>query len=253
VTLSRRHFLAYTSVLLARLFFPGPSMGAGPGNPFTWAQLRYAGTWNPNPRAASRFLFTLARRTSVEVHTQPKPVKLTHSEIFDLPFLYVSGRSSLPDLRDLARANLRRYVENGGFVLFDDASGIEDSAFFLSASELISGIFPGRRIAPLSSDHTVFQSFYLLQGLAGRKIVKPFLYGMAYEDLTPVILCQNDLSGAWDGDASGYTYNCTPGGEHQREMTFRLGINLVMYALTGNYKKDQVHIPFILKRRQLVK
>jgi hypothetical protein len=31
-------------------------------------------------------------------------------------------------------------------------------------------------------------------------------------------------------------------------MAFRFGVNLVMYALTGNYKADQVHIPSILRR-----
>ena len=39
-----------------------------------------------------------------------------------------------------------------------------------------------------------------------------------------------------------------PGGERQREMAFRFGINLVMYALTGNYKEDQVHVPALLER-----
>jgi hypothetical protein len=39
-----------------------------------------------------------------------------------------------------------------------------------------------------------------------------------------------------------------PGGEHQRETAYRFGVNLVMYALTGNYKSDQVHVPFILER-----
>ena len=33
----------------------------------------------------------------------------------------------------------------------------------------------------------------------------------------------------------------TPGGETQREMAFRVGVNLVMHALTGNYKDDMVH------------
>jgi len=87
--------------------------------------------------------------------------------------------------------------------------------------------------------------------VSGRTAVRPFLYGVAVEDLTPAILCPNDLTGAYDGDpVGGYTHPCTPGGERQREMTFRLGVNLVLSALTGNYKKDQVHIPFILKRRQ---
>jgi hypothetical protein len=46
-------------------------------------------------------------------------------------------------------------------------------------------------------------------------------------------------------------FECLPGGESQRELAFRMGINLILYALTGNYKEDQIHIPFI-KRRQLL-
>ena len=40
----------------------------------------------------------------------------------------------------------------------------------------------------------------------------------------------------------------SPGGDEQREMAYRFGINVVMYALTGNYKADQVHVPAILER-----
>ena len=40
----------------------------------------------------------------------------------------------------------------------------------------------------------------------------------------------------------------SPGGELQREMALRFGINLVIYALTGNYKTDVVHAPALLQR-----
>ena len=43
-------------------------------------------------------------------------------------------------------------------------------------------------------------------------------------------------------------FACVPGGEPQREMAMRFGVNLVMYVLTGNYKSDQVHVPAILER-----
>ena len=36
--------------------------------------------------------------------------------------------------------------------------------------------------------------------------------------------------------------------ERQRELAYRAGVNLVMYALTGNYKADQVHVPALLER-----
>ena len=38
------------------------------------------------------------------------------------------------------------------------------------------------------------------------------------------------------------------GGERQRELANRFGVNLVMYVLTGNYKSDQVHVPALLER-----
>jgi hypothetical protein len=40
----------------------------------------------------------------------------------------------------------------------------------------------------------------------------------------------------------------SPGGDRQREMAVRFGINVVMYALSGNYKTDQVHVPALLQR-----
>ena len=49
-------------------------------------------------------------------------------------------------------------------------------------------------------------------------------------------------------DARKPIYPVTPGGNRQREMAYRFGINILMYVLTGNYKADQVHLPAILER-----
>jgi hypothetical protein len=43
-------------------------------------------------------------------------------------------------------------------------------------------------------------------------------------------------------------YPVVPGGERQRDWAFRAGVNIVMYALTGNYKADLVHMPALLER-----
>jgi len=64
-----------------------------------------------------------------------------------------------------------------------------------------------------------------------------------------VIIGANDWAAAWAVDASGrLLVDVSPGGERQRELAIRFGINVVMYALTGNYKTDQVHVPAILER-----
>jgi len=50
-------------------------------------------------------------------------------------------------------------------------------------------------------------------------------------------------------DATGRPlYASIPGTDRQQEFALRTGINIVMYALTGNYKADQVHIPALLER-----
>ena len=64
-----------------------------------------------------------------------------------------------------------------------------------------------------------------------------------------VIIGANDWAGAWAVDSLGRPMAAVvPGGERQREMAYRFGVNWVMYALTGNYKTDQVHVPAIIDR-----
>jgi hypothetical protein len=59
----------------------------------------------------------------------------------------------------------------------------------------------------------------------------------------------NDYAGAWAVDQRGRgLLPVSPGGETQREMAFRFGVNLVMVALTGNYKDDAVHVQDIMQR-----
>jgi hypothetical protein len=69
------------------------------------------------------------------------------------------------------------------------------------------------------------------------------------DGVSPVIIGGNDWAAAWAIDNEGRgLVAVSPGGDRQREMAVRFGINVVMYALTGNYKTDQVHVPALLQR-----
>ena len=73
--------------------------------------------------------------------------------------------------------------------------------------------------------------------------------GRVNDGVASVLVGSNDWASAWAVDTGGRPlYAVVPGGERQRELAYRAGVNLVMYALTGNYKADQVHGPFILER-----
>ena len=105
---------------------------------------------------------------------------------------------------------------------------------------------------PLNEEHVLNRSFYLMHGLPGRYADGGVLVernSTANDGVSSVIIGGNDWAGAWAKDANGVPmYATIPGGEAQREQAFRAGVNLVMYALTGNYKSDQVHLPAIMQR-----
>ena len=97
------------------------------------------------------------------------------------------------------------------------------------------------------------KSFYLLQEFPGRwtggAVWVERRGGRHNDGVSTVIIGANDWAGAWAVDLAGSPMlPVVPGAERQREMAYRFGINWVMYALTGNYKSDQVHVPAIIER-----
>ena len=97
------------------------------------------------------------------------------------------------------------------------------------------------------------KAFYLMQDFPGRYDGGTLWIDtegtLANDGVARVVIGANDWAAAWALDRNGRPYfAAVPGGERQREMAFRFGINLVLYSLTGNYKADQVHVPFILER-----
>ena len=108
-------------------------------------------------------------------------------------------------------------------------------------------------LVPIPPDHVLTKSFYLMHDFPGRwnsgqVWVEP-AEDRVNDGVSTVIVGANDWAGAWAIDADGRPeYPVVPGGEQQREMAMRFGVNLVMYVLTGNYKSDQVHVPAILER-----
>ncbi len=226
-------------------------LAMGDASKFTFAQLRYnGGNWNPRPNAGKRLMWELVKRTSVEARIESAAVSPGDTEIFEYPFIYLSGDQEFPPFSDAEISNLKLYLEFGGMLLIDDCMGKAGFGFDTSARREIKRLFPNRPLERLPPDHTVFKSFYLLNQAYGRIAEKPYLEGVTIENRTVIVFSQNDLGGAWSRDPMGnWEYEVIPGGETQRAMAFRLGVNIVMYALTGNYKQDQVHLPFILKRQ----
>jgi hypothetical protein len=198
----------------------------------------------------------LNRRTAVEAG-DPIGVDPDSDELVFYPVLYwpVVPGQTLPSAGAVQRLN--RYLASGGMILFDTRNQGEGTPLSdLQAQENLRRLAAGIAIPPLvpvPPDHVLTKSFYLMQEFPGRwadgRVWVEAADDRVNDGTSTVIVGSNDWAGAWALDGNGLPmYPVVPGGERQREMAYRFGINLVMYALTGNYKSDQVHVPAILER-----
>lgn len=247
----RRDFLGASTLATAGLALPRRARAIGAPTQFAVGRIQYDGEWNPRPNAARRLMAEVARATSVETGEGPVDLAADSPKIFEHPFLYLAGTGDFPTFSTKARENLARFLRFGGFLLVDGSSGEPDGAFDRGFRREMAAILPIAQVARLDEDHSVYRSFFLVNRIVGRVAERPYLEGITIDDWTPVVYTANDLGGALERDPFGnYRFDVVPGGEEQRSWALRLSVNLVLYALTVNYKKDQIHVEAILRRRR---
>ena len=161
------------------------------GNPkydgrFTFARIKYRGFgrysfregpgWSHDyPRADSHFMRIMGTITSMHPFIEDGPIigstilSFDDPDLFKYPVAYLSEPVAWhPTPNEVL--GLRRYLEKGGFVIFDDFridSRDEDMANFV---QTMARVLPKAKVLPLPRSHPIFDSFFridfdqLLQG-----------------------------------------------------------------------------------------
>ena len=251
VNLPRRRFLGLAGGL-ALGAWAGRARAIGASNHFRWAQVQYEGRWNPRESGPMRLMWEVTKRTSIECEPKPLAVRLSDVRALgELPFLCLAGVDALPKFSATEVRNLRSWLARGGFLYVECSEPREGSPFDASVRALLAEVLPGEPLRLAPADHVLYRSFYLLTQPVGRVIHKPYFEAIDRDDRSVIVYSQNDACGAWCRDGGGnWEMDVVPGGARQREMAFRYGVNIVMYALCGNYKRDQVHVQYLLRRRR---
>ncbi len=195
------------------------------------------------------------RRTNAALGP-PAPVHPGTDDLSFYPLLYwpISAGAAAPS--GAAVKALNDYMAHGGIILIDTRNGGSGEGFAPGADQALTRFGAGLDIpvlAPLTSGHVLAHAFYLLQDFPGRydggTVWVQRDQDRTNDSVSPVIIGGHDWAAAWAIDAQGRNpYATLPGGARQRVLAYRFGVNLVMYALTGNYKGDQVHVPALLER-----
>lgn len=209
-----------------------------------------ASNWHPYPHALTTLLNEVTLTTSITTADQEETIGLT-DDLTPFPLLFVCGNGEFSPWSDDARKNLRRYIGAGGMLVFDSSDATADGGFKKSVERELQHILPDKKFSQTPQTHVLYKSFYLCNGNEGRTDVRGYTDTIIDENRIQVLYIYNDLLGAYDrrAVANPNPYAHSNRGRTQ-EFAYRLGVNLVMYALTLDYKEDQVHVPFILRRRR---
>jgi len=270
-----QRMLGSAAALLAILFVAVPQARADNAMDLKAAletRLAYVVTGLPELDQVSKAGLTgldqvLKTRTSYEPQ-DPIGVDIMRDDLSFYPLLYWPMDPREKNLTPDVVSKLNNYMRLGGTILFDTrdltlgAVRGENSAGEQTLRRITQGLdLPP--LEPVPPDHVLTKAFYILKEFPGRwsgsqvwveklppaEKGKERVPARGGDGVSPVIIGGNDWAAAWAVDSTGHPMSePVPGGELQREMALRFGINLVMYALTGNYKTDQVHAPALLER-----
>ncbi len=171
----------------------------------------------------------------LKIHYGHVPVSLgTFSwDPTELPLLYVTGWTALPELSDALVARLQRYLYDGGtLVVHAQCSRPE---FVDSARPWINAILPGRELATIDADSPLFNAHHKIRQMRSRTDDGPFVSApphleAVYLGCRPAIIFSPiDLNCGWD-----VATNPIAGGTlYHQEDAAQLGVNIIMVTLSN--------------------
>lgn len=255
---------------------PAPQAATAPASPDDFAlkaslqtHLAYVITGDPEiDRTSEEGLSGLSKvlraRTALEP-AEPMGIDIDKDELSFFPVLYWPVREDAQPLSDSTLAKVDAFMKQGGLIVFDTRdheTGFAGTASQNKGLNRLIGQLDIPPLEPVPESHVLTKSFYLMRSFPGRWDGGALWVEAEPQDeaersersrrtdgVSSIVITSNDFAGAWALDeANRPIYPTVPGGEVQREMAFRAGVNIVMYALTGNYKADQVHVPALLER-----
>lgn len=171
---------------------------------------------------ADKFLTDVAKETNLNVAKNFCPVKLDADSVFDVPFCVFSGEDSFT-LTEKERENLRKYLQNGGFILA--SPGCSDDKWDKSLRREIKLCFPDRELSKIPMTHSVFSVVNKLTRLTCKNGGTALLEGLEINGRLVMVYSKEGLN-----DASNAKGCCCCGGDQINDSA-KMNVNIFTYSL----------------------
>lgn len=189
------------------------------------AILKYngGGDWYANPTALPNLIRFCNENIDTEIEQRPQTVEVGNPEIFQYPFLHMTGHGNVFFSQDEAD-NLRTYLLSGGFVHIDDNYGMEP---YLRKE--LNKVFPDKELVEIGADHAIFTTQYEfpkgLPKIHEHDGKRPQALGIFHENrLVLLFTYESDLGDGWEDPE---VHNDS---EQVRLKALQMGANIIHYA-----------------------
>lgn len=213
-------------LLLSAFLLPGLHSIAQDGFDLKVAKLQYegGGDWYSNPTSVPNLIAFIKGNTNIQVDDQEYLVKPSGNQIFQYPYVYMTGHGNVVFTDDEAK-NMRKYLLSGGFLHIDDNYGMDK---FVRRE--MKKVFPELDFLELDFEHPIYhQQFDFEKGLP--KVHEhdgesPQGLGLFWEGrLVCYYTFECDLGDGWEDQS---VHNDP---EELRKKALQMGANIVIYAL----------------------
>ncbi len=181
----------------------------------------------------------VAHRTSIELEAKPNVFSHLNADALDEPWLWVKDASEIVAKDATLRPDLVQWLKRGGFLIIE--APLPGPAL-AKLTEKLLGDKSSEGWLPLPPDHELMRSFYLLDALPGCN--SEIWRGFQYDGRLAILAVPYGFLATLKDH--GVPPACANPPDQERSV--RVFVNLIMVALATDYKKDQIHLPEILKR-----
>jgi len=250
VNMSRRHLILGGICAAPSLLCGEDALAFGEDGAFHARLLESrSGSQESEVSAGRRWAHELTHRTSAPGRLAVSIVQAKDQELLSEPFLIWAGRTDPGELSVRAVRALRQYLRLGGVLLVDDSDPQKSGAFGAGARREVARVLPDSGVVRLPSDHVIYKTFYILDQPVGRVQGPDHVEAVVRGKNAQVLFLGHDLLGALARRGETWRNPMESGGSEARELAVRFAVNLAMYVLCSDYKDDQVHAPFLMRRR----
>ncbi|MBE2285250.1 MAG: DUF4159 domain-containing protein [Prosthecobacter sp.] len=172
---------------------------------------------------ADYFLGETARLTGLNVEPSFLKLKLGDEELFTTPFCVFTGTGDFK-LSEKERANLRAYLQRGGFMVA--SPGCSDAAWVSAFRREIEGTLPEAPMKVIPMTHPIFDTVHKVPQLnLTKKKGIAMLHGIEIDGRLALVFSPEGLND------THHTKGCCCCGGNEIGESMLMNINLLVYAL----------------------